>query len=201
MGVRPRRIIMVSAPRSSVPVLIITGPVGVGKTSVAEEIFDQLAARDMPQAVVDLDGLGLCWPSGDDDPFNQQMAVANLAAVWQNYRATGAARLVIARVVETRGELVDYRHAVPGAAIQVCLLAATKQALRARVASRETGSSFESLARRADELADVMANSEVADFTVETEDRALADIALEVLRKAHWIDANEADRQAYLSPR
>jgi GTPase SAR1 family protein len=181
---------MVSASRSSVPVLIVTGPVGVGKTSVAEEIFDQLAARDMPHAVVDLDGLGLCWPFGHDDPFNQQMAMANLAAVWQNYCAAGAARLVIARVVETRGELVDYRRAVPGAAIQVCLLAATKQTLRARVASRETGSSFESLAHRADELADVMANSDVADFTVETEDRALVDIALEVLRRAHWIDAN-----------
>jgi Ni2+-binding GTPase involved in maturation of urease and hydrogenase len=42
-----------------VPVLVVTGPVGVGKTSVAEEIFDQLAARDVPHAVVDLDALGL----------------------------------------------------------------------------------------------------------------------------------------------
>ena len=181
---------MVSGPSSSVPVLIITGPVGVGKTSVAEEIFDELAALDIPHAVVDLDGLGLCWPFGSDDPFNQRMAMANLAAVWQNYRSAGAARLVIARVVETRGELADYRRAVPGAAIQVCLLAATKQTLRARVARRETGSSLESLARRADELAGVMASSNVADFEVGTEDRALADIAQEVLRRAHWIDAN-----------
>jgi hypothetical protein len=72
----------------------------------------------------------------------------------------------------------------------VCLLLATKQTLRARVASLELGSSFETPARRADELADVMASSNMADFSVETEDRALTDIALEVLRKAHWVDAD-----------
>jgi hypothetical protein len=54
---------------ASVPVLVVTGPVGVGKTSVSEEIFDQLAARDITHAVVDLDALGLSWPYGEGDPF------------------------------------------------------------------------------------------------------------------------------------
>lgn len=173
---------------TSVPVLIVTGPVGVGKTSVAGEIFDQLTARDMPHAVVDLDRLGLCWPFGDHDPFNQRMALKNLAAMWENFSAAGADRLVIPQVIETRDELADYRRAVPGAAIQVCLLVASKDTLRRRVASRESGSSLASLVRRAHELADTLPGSDVADFVVETEDRRLPDIALEVLRKAQWLD-------------
>lgn len=168
--------------------LIVTGPVGVGKTSVAGEILDQLMARDIPHAVVDLDGLGLCWPFGADDPFNQRMALTNLAAIWQNFSAAGASRLVIPRVLESRDELADFHQAVPGAAIQVCLLVASKDTLRQRVLSRETGSSLESLVRRAHQLAASLPSSDVADFVVGTENRRLPDIALEVLRRAHWLD-------------
>ena len=51
-----------------VPVLVLSGPVGVGKTTVAHEMFDQLSGRDVAHAVVDLDALGICWPYGEGDP-------------------------------------------------------------------------------------------------------------------------------------
>ncbi|MBB5775980.1 hypothetical protein [Nonomuraea jabiensis] len=172
------------------PVLIISGPVGVGKTSVAGEIFDQLIARDISHAVIDLDNLGLCWPFGEEDPYNDRMAMRNLADVWRNYAAAGVERLVIARVVETRDELAAYRAAVPGADVVVCQLMADKQTLLGRVARREAGSSQEALARRAVELADSLAKSDVADIVVSTADRELTDIALEVLRTAHWIESD-----------
>jgi hypothetical protein len=178
----------VNASDPAVPVLIVTGPVGAGKTSVAGEILSQLTERDVSHAVVDLDGLALCWPHGEDDPFNHRMAMANLAAVWQNFAAAGIRRLVIARVIESREELADYCRAIPGARIQVGRLAASKPTLRARVGRREAGTSLEALGRRAEELADIMANSDVADFTVHTDRRALPDIAIEVLQKAHWLD-------------
>jgi hypothetical protein len=117
------------------------------------------------------------------------MAMQNLAAVWQNFASTGASRLVIPRVLESRDELANYRKAVPGAVIQVCLPVASKETLRRRVAGRETGSSIESLVRRAHELADSLPDAGVADFVVETEGRRLSDLALEVLRNAHWIDS------------
>lgn len=63
-------------------------------------------------------------------------------------------------------------------------------ARRRRQRDSARGSGQPSRASGSDELADVMASSDVADFIVETEDRALADIALEVLTKAHWIDAD-----------
>ena len=173
----------------AVPVLLVTGPVGAGKTSVIEEIFDQLAARGVAHAVVDVDAVAMCWPSGAGDRFNQRMAIRNLAAVWRNYAAGGADRLVLARVLESRAELEDYRAAIPGADIRVCRLAASLPALRERVARRETGSSYESLVRRAAELAASMERSDVADFVVGTTGRTVRQAASEVLRKAGWTGA------------
>jgi hypothetical protein len=40
--------------------------------------------------------------------------------------------------------------------------------------------------RRALELAELLETNDVADFVVQTDDRALSDIALEVLRLAGW---------------
>jgi len=47
----------------SVPTLLITGTVGVGKSTVAAEINDQLAVRGIPNAAIDLDALVWQWPS------------------------------------------------------------------------------------------------------------------------------------------
>lgn len=43
---------------SHVPFLVISGPPGAGKTTVAWEIFDQLVAAGSRHALVDLDLLG-----------------------------------------------------------------------------------------------------------------------------------------------
>jgi len=45
-----------------VPVAVITGTVGVGKTSVALEMSEILAARAVPHALVDLDALSYVFP-------------------------------------------------------------------------------------------------------------------------------------------
>jgi deoxyadenosine/deoxycytidine kinase len=83
----------------TVPVLIITGPVGVGKTTVALEVNELLRARGVLHAVVDLDSLAWVYPTPPGDPYNNGLAFRNLAAVWANYAAAGAQRLVLARVV------------------------------------------------------------------------------------------------------
>jgi len=171
----------------SVPVLLVSGPVGVGKTSVAAEIFDQLADRGIKHAVIDLDGLGVCWPFGEGDRFNERMTMRNHAAVWANYAEAGIGRAVIARVVESRSQLAAFRTAIPGAEIIVCQLAAGVAVLRERVARRETGSSYESLVRRSVELADSLPRCDAADFSVSTDGRGVADVAMEALIRAGWL--------------
>lgn len=168
-------------------VLILSGPVGVGKTSVAHEMFDHLSDRDIPHAIIDLDALGISWPFGADDPYNERMALRNLAAIWANFAASGVDRAVIARVVEDRADLTAYAEAIPEAEIQVCRLTADLDVLRERVGRRELGSSYENLVRRSAELAESLERSGPTDFTVRTDGRKLSEIALEALTKAGWI--------------
>lgn len=172
---------------SGVPVLIVSGPVGVGKSSVVHEMFDQLSDRDIAHAVIDLDAFGISWPYAEGDPYNERMALRNLASVWANYAASGVDRVIIARVVEAEADLAAYGVAVPGAEIQVCRLVASAEVLRERVRRREVGSSYEVLVRRSAELAESLERSGPTDFVVETSGRELADIALEVLAKAGWV--------------
>jgi hypothetical protein len=169
-----------------VRVLVVSGPVGVGKTSVAHEMFDVLSSRDIAHAVIDIDALGINWPFGAGDPYNNRMAMRNLAAVWRNFAAAGATHAVLPRVIESVAELAPYREAIPGAEIQVCRLVATHETLRERVSARETGSSREALVRRAIQLAESLEDSP-ADFTIHTDGRALREIAQEALAAAGWL--------------
>ena len=45
-----------------VPVLLLTGTVGSGKTTIALEINDVLAEMQIPNAAIDLDALAAQWP-------------------------------------------------------------------------------------------------------------------------------------------
>jgi len=47
----------------------------------------------------------------------------NLAALWKNYERSGARRLLIARVLESRSYLDGFREAVPGAESSSCVCA------------------------------------------------------------------------------
>jgi predicted kinase len=170
----------------AVPVLLITGPVGVGKTTVAGEVSALLARAGVAHALVDIDGLSECYPAPPDDPFNEALALRNLAAVWANYRAAGAGRLVLARVLESRDDLERYRAAVPGAVIQVVRLRASVDTLTGRVRRREAGAGLAWHVARAAELAAQMDRDRVEDAVIETDGRPLADIARDVLARAGW---------------
>lgn len=170
-----------------VPVLVIAGPVGVGKTTVANEASALLDAARVAHALVDLDGLRSCYPAPPGDRFNTALGLRNLAAVWGNFRAAGAGRLILADVVESRDQLAHYRAAVPGAAITVVRLRASVEGLTARVRRRETGAGLAWHLHRTVELAAQLERDRVEDLVVETDERATVTIAREVLQRAGWL--------------
>src|SRR5579883_1981374 len=86
-----------------VPTLAITGPVGVGKTSVGSEVSELLEEAGVAHAFVDIDALRWCYPGTPGDRFRVALAMRNLAAIWPNFRAAGAERLILAEVLEERG--------------------------------------------------------------------------------------------------
>ena len=86
-----------NVPLVNVPTIIVTGPVGVGKTTVAEEMGMLLLAAKVPHATVDFDQLTACYPRpADDDRWGTKLGLMNLAALWKNYERSGARRLLLA---------------------------------------------------------------------------------------------------------
>lgn len=90
-------------------VLFLNGSYGVGKSSVLDHLGDVLAEHDRPFSLLDVDWFHRSWPPADDDPENVRTEAANLAAVWQNYRRTGARQPVVAGVLTS--ELDRQRYA------------------------------------------------------------------------------------------
>lgn len=170
-----------------VPTLIITGPVGVGKTSVVGEISHVLAERGLAHATGDMDDFAEFFPRPPDDPFGRTVSLQNLMAVWRNYHAAGAERLVLAEVVLGEDVLDGIREAVPGAEITLCRLRAPVAVLRDRVRSRELGAGLQSHVEMAAKLAGLFDRLSLPHFVVDTENRSIRPIAEEIVIQAGWI--------------
>ncbi len=173
--------------RVRVPVLMITGPVGVGKTTVAEEASALLSNAGVPHALVDLARIGVCWPAPPDDPWNERLAHRNLACMWQNFRAAGAQRLVLCRVLEARSLLRHVIKAVPGADITVIGLRAPLEVLHARIRGREAGRDLDWYINAATHLSDKLERTVVEDHCIDTADRSAREVAEQALRLVGWL--------------
>lgn len=170
-----------------VPVMVITGPVGVGKSSVAAEVSELLDRAGVPHALVDVDALRWCYPRPPDDPFRVELAMRNLGAIWPNFVQAGARRLILVDVIERRTDLHRVADAVPGAEFCVVRLRARPETLRTRVEVREAGLGRERMLRRALELAAQMDRHPVEDLLIETDEREIPAVALEVLSRTSWL--------------
>jgi broad-specificity NMP kinase len=171
---------------ASIPVLVITGPVGVGKTSVASAISDLLSAAHVPHAAVDMDWLRWCYPAPPDDRFRGALGLQNLGAVWQHYRAAGAERLIIADVVESRVMIADYQAVVPGAHVVIVRLHAALHTIVQRLGGRESGENLIWHQQRAAELHAQMERDCVEDHRIMTDNKSIEEIAQEVIEQIGW---------------
>lgn len=172
----------------AIPLLLISGPVGVGKTSVGEEVSSALKRRGVAHTFVDMDCLAATYPRPSDDRFGTRLALLNLREVWANCMAAGSRNLIISRVVETQHEVEDIQHMVPNSRPVVCLLRASNLTLVERVRARELGSGRSWHEERAIELAESLEKSAPADFVIDTEGRPLSEIADEVVAKIDWAE-------------
>ncbi|MFI9630611.1 hypothetical protein [Streptomyces sp. NPDC052042] len=177
------------AERSPEPcALLINGTVGVGKTSVAESVGDLLTDAGIPHAVIDLDWLRQSWPTPPEDRFNSGMMLRNLRGVAGNYLAAGAGRLVLAGVIENQEERKLCGDAI-GIELSVCRLQAELPVIHQRLTQRHENEP-EALRwhlARAGELAEILEQAAVDDFTVDATTRPVDEVAIEVTKKADWL--------------
>jgi hypothetical protein len=167
----------------SVDGLLVTGTMGAGKTSVLGEASDILTEHGIAHAAIDLDALGI-WnlPSASDDLMFQ-----NLAAVWRNYAAAGVPKVLIAGAVENAVELGRIHRAVPDVTLTIVRLRASVETMRARVRMRETGVLRATYEARVDILDDILNRASLEAFAITNEDRAITEVARELLVRAGWL--------------
>jgi molybdopterin-guanine dinucleotide biosynthesis protein len=166
----------------TVDVLVISGSMGAGKTTVLNEASDLLRQANIAHAAIDLDTLGVVYAAGTDE---DDLAFRNLSCVWANYRQARIERLLIAGAVDRR-ELARIMAIDPAARIQVCRLTASRSTMRSRVEARELGIFQETYVTRVDALDGILDDAAVEDFSVESE-RNVTDVAREVLERARWM--------------
>ncbi len=171
---------------ATVPALLITGPPGAGKTTVASEISELLDEARVPHALVDFDSLRWCYPRSTHDPYRVELGLTNLAAIWPNFQAHGATRLILADVLESREHLSRIHIAVPGSEFFVVRLQASQVTLASRLRGREMGSGLERMLRRTAELAVEMEQTKVEDLLVYTDGKSVTSVAHEILACSVW---------------
>src|SRR5919201_6636840 len=145
--VGPRTPVVRSTPRLQhsaldpvpVPVLLFTGPTGVGKSAVLSAASSLLSDAGVSHAAVTLSDIGRLYPAPVEDKWNELIAHRNLRSLWTNYAAEGAERLLLERVLEPRSLLRRVVAAVPGADITVVRLRAPLPLLRERIVARQAG--------------------------------------------------------------
>ncbi|MBG0564531.1 hypothetical protein [Actinoplanes aureus] len=183
-------------------ILWISGPAAIGKSTVGWLVYHQLRQAGTHAAFVDLDQIGFHRPARAADPGNHRLKAANLAAVWREFRASGAECLVAVGPLERPEGLEAYATALPATTITLCRLTASRAVLAERVTRRGHGlkpangmAGDELIGQPAARLAEVVDRSArildrltgVGDLDVDTDRRPPEEIATEIRRK--WISA------------
>lgn len=175
------------APDAGTRVLVVNGTVGAGKTTVAEVVADLLRERGVPYAWIDVDALRRAYPTDDDDPFGQAVALDHLAAMAGVLRRRGYRHVVLAEVIERAPDRELYEQAFDGAELAVVRLDASEATRLARIAARERDPWRDWHLARTAELAAILETAAVDDAVVDNDgERPLRDVAAEVLAAAGW---------------
>jgi hypothetical protein len=133
-----------------------------------------------------------CWTEATQES-RVSFVYQNLAALWSNFAAVGATRLLLSGLVGHRQEVERVSHAVPGALVTIARLHAPLAVLEQRIRRREAASPDGEL-DGARWWTRHFEAEHPEDYLVETHERPVREIAVDVLRRAGWL--TEPGRQA-----
>jgi hypothetical protein len=167
-----------------VQVLVISGSMGAGKTTVCGEASDLLTAAGIVHAAIDVDvlGLGLLPP-----PQADVLPCRNLDALCANFIGAGVTRFLLSEAVDSVGKRERLRTATRATSLLVCRLRAPVTKMQDRVRLREPGMCQEQFVARVVTLESKLDEACVEDFSVDNEDRSVTEVAREMLERAGWL--------------
>lgn len=149
------------------PLVLISGPVGVGKTTVLGAVGELLGAAGVAHTLADRDQFTEIFPRFPGDRFGERFGLVNLAAIWKNARAAGARCLVMAGVIESQEDLDAHRRLVNDSVVTLIELTAPPGVIQRRLAERETGANLAWHLERAVELTEILAAQRLSAIRVD----------------------------------
>jgi hypothetical protein len=166
-------------------VILVSGTVGVGKTSALIAIGDALAMGEAPYAIVDLDWLAWLRPDPARGATVRSVLVENLRCVSATFRRAGVEQLVLARAVRQADEVDAIRAALEPCHLVVARLVASAAVVERRLRGRDAGAQ---LAEHLAESASFAADAEDAGIgeAIATDELDASAVARAVLRLAGW---------------
>jgi hypothetical protein len=181
------------------PMLWVCGPPGVGKSTVAFDVYLRIMATGVKASFVDLAQIGWCGPAAADDPGDHRLKARNLAALWRAHREAGSRYLVVSGSGGGAATARHYRDAMAGRDLAVVRLDARRDTLAERIRLRGKGIGVElpgdDLRGLADEALEhrieaawrealLLERDRIGDRRLATDGRTPADIAEAVFRSA-----------------
>lgn len=172
-------------------VMVVNGTVGAGKTATAGVVHDLLADGGVRVAIIDADAICQASPAPEDDPFQQRLLFASLAALAPVYRERGFGCIVIARVVEDPDDRDRYAEAFACEAgpahVAIVRVTASLETRIDRLTAREPeGFWRERALARTVELEDVLESLDLDDGVVSSDGASPHDVARAALDVAGW---------------
>lgn len=165
--------------------LIITGTMGSGKSTVMAEVSDILGEMGVVHTVIDMDALGVAHLGSA--ARNDEIMYRNLESVYRNCAEAGIRRFLLARAVENRAALERICGIIPAKRTRVCRLSASIEEMQRRVARRETGMLQSALVEWVGELSAILDRAALEDFSVINENCSVNDSTRQILVRAGWI--------------
>jgi adenylylsulfate kinase-like enzyme len=123
-------------------VALITGPTGVGKSTIGFRFYLSCRKAGLTAGYVDLRQIGFLRAAGKSNPDHQRLKARNLAAIWRNYQAAGATHLVTAGPIDDWAAFRQYAEELAGADLTLIRLRAGGDELKRRVTTRGAGGSW-----------------------------------------------------------
>jgi ABC-type cobalamin/Fe3+-siderophores transport system ATPase subunit len=168
-------------------ILLVSGPAGVGKSTLAYEIAIQLRRAGLAHVLLDSDELDRVWPLSETE--QNALNRSNLAAFWSNASALGHHRLILVGVfLDPDFNRAWIEAAVPAPHVTRVVLDASNDELERRVRAREIGTAAEDqLARTLWQAEQFRLRNAGSAEVLATSNANVEDLARRSIERAGWI--------------